>query len=102
MPFLHSGYVVNLFFLDRHIPDGDLDGRFLVSFAGKYLRCDYCVPSMCGDSEGVTASSDHQLLKIYVPRSEPDLYGPAFIEVGFELLFHIVVFNFFVPPLISY
>ncbi|KAG5554897.1 hypothetical protein RHGRI_012454 [Rhododendron griersonianum] len=58
--------------------------RFLVSFSGKYLRCDYCVPSMCGDSEGVTASSDHQLLKIYVPRSEPDLYGPAFIEVENE------------------
>ncbi|KAI8561527.1 hypothetical protein RHMOL_Rhmol04G0347100 [Rhododendron molle] len=58
--------------------------RFLVSFAGKYLRCDYCVPSMCGDSEGVTASSDHQLLKIYVPHSEPDLYGPAFIEVENE------------------
>ncbi|CAL5415847.1 unnamed protein product [Camellia sinensis] len=54
--------------------------RFLVSFAGKYLAYDYCVPPLCGDTEGVTASFNHQLLKIYIPHTEPDLFGPAFIE----------------------
>ncbi|KAI8013984.1 Squamosa promoter-binding-like protein 7 [Camellia lanceoleosa] len=51
--------------------------RFLVSFAGKYLAYDYCVPPLCGDTEGVTASFNHQLLKIYIPHTEPDLFGPA-------------------------
>ncbi|KAL7178044.1 hypothetical protein ACSBR2_031244 [Camellia fascicularis] len=55
--------------------------RFLVSFAGKYLAYDCCVPPLCGDTEGVTASFNHQLLKIYIPHTEPDLFGPAFIEV---------------------
>lgn len=61
--------------------------RFLISFAGKYLAYDYCFPSLCGesgDTEGVPASFDHQLLKICVPHTEPDLFGPAFIEVENE------------------
>uniref|UniRef100_A0AB39A6L8 Squamosa promoter-binding protein n=1 Tax=Actinidia deliciosa TaxID=3627 RepID=A0AB39A6L8_ACTDE len=58
--------------------------RFLISFAGKYLACDHCVPSLSGDTEGVTASFDHQLLKIHIPHTEPDLFGPAFIEVDNE------------------
>ncbi|GMP76814.1 hypothetical protein CsSME_00033330 [Camellia sinensis var. sinensis] len=58
--------------------------RFLVSFAGKYLAYDYCVPPLCGDTEGVTATFNHQLLKIYIPHTEPDLFGPAFIEVENE------------------
>ncbi|KAF5941694.1 hypothetical protein HYC85_019336 [Camellia sinensis] len=66
--------------------------RFLVSFAGKYLAYDYCVPPLCGDTEGVTANFNHQLLKIYIPHTEPDLFGPAFIEVGF---FFRIKYNFF-------
>ncbi|PSS33929.1 Squamosa promoter-binding-like protein [Actinidia chinensis var. chinensis] len=58
--------------------------RFLISFAGKYLACDHCVPSLSGDAEGVTTSFDHQLLKIDIPHTEPDLFGPAFIEVENE------------------
>ncbi|KAL6971378.1 Squamosa promoter-binding-like protein [Sarracenia purpurea var. burkii] len=58
--------------------------RFLVSFGGKYLPYDYSVAPPCGDTEGVTASFDHQLLKIYIPHTEPNLFGPAFIEVENE------------------
>lgn len=75
--------------------DWVLCGSFLISFAGKYLAYDYCFPSLCGesgDTEGVPASFDHQLLKICVPHTEPDLFGPAFIEVGFWLLFSVLVF----------
>ncbi|THG02978.1 hypothetical protein TEA_011470 [Camellia sinensis var. sinensis] len=84
MSILHSGYAYILPELFNVFLDWDLDGRFLVSFAGKYLAYDYCVPPLCGDTEGVTASFNHQLLKIYIPHTEPDLFGPAFIEVENE------------------
>ncbi|GLT72493.1 hypothetical protein SLA2020_444240 [Shorea laevis] len=59
--------------------------RFLVSFAGKYLVHDYCVASLHCQTEGDTASScNHQMYKIYVPQTEPALFGPAFIEVENE------------------
>nr|QFR98472.1 SPL20 [Betula platyphylla] len=59
--------------------------RFLVSFAGNYLAHDYCVASLHGQTEGDTASScNHQMYKIYVPQTEPALFGPAFIEVENE------------------
>ncbi|KAM4126689.1 hypothetical protein ACJW30_02G033600 [Castanea mollissima] len=59
--------------------------RFLVSFAGKYLAHDYCVASKHGQTEGDTASSfNHQLYKICIPQTEPDLCGPAFVEVENE------------------
>ncbi|XP_052190238.1 squamosa promoter-binding-like protein 7 isoform X2 [Diospyros lotus] len=58
--------------------------RFLVSFAGKYMAYDYCVPTLSGDTERVTANFNHQLLKIHIPHTEPDLFGPAFIEVENE------------------
>ncbi|XP_028074501.1 squamosa promoter-binding-like protein 7 isoform X2 [Camellia sinensis] len=47
---------------------------FLVSFAGKCLAYDYCVPPLYGDTEGVTASFNHQLLRIYIPHTEPDFF----------------------------
>ncbi|PIN06660.1 hypothetical protein CDL12_20788 [Handroanthus impetiginosus] len=52
--------------------------RFLVSFAGRYLAYNICVSSTC---EKEDANTDHQLLKIYVPQIDVDLFGPAFIEV---------------------
>ncbi|XVF38595.1 hypothetical protein REPUB_Repub20aG0115800 [Reevesia pubescens] len=55
--------------------------RFLVSFAGRYLPYDYCVASSHVQSKEDSPSCDHQLYKIYVPQTEPDLFGPAFIEV---------------------
>ncbi|XP_041000956.1 squamosa promoter-binding-like protein 7 [Juglans microcarpa x Juglans regia] len=59
--------------------------RFLVSFAGKYLALDYCVSSLHGQTEGDTASScNHQLFKIFIPWTEKDLFGPAFVEVENE------------------
>ncbi|KAI3469465.1 hypothetical protein Pfo_026128 [Paulownia fortunei] len=54
--------------------------RFLVSFAGRYLAYNICVSSLCcmkGDSK----SFDHQLVKISVPQTDMNLFGPAFIEV---------------------
>lgn len=63
-------------------PYGDGDGcRFLISFAGKYLPYDCCVASSHGQSEGNPLAFDHQLYKICVPNTEPDHFGPAFIEV---------------------
>lgn len=55
--------------------------RFLISFAGKYLPYYCCVASSHGQSEGNPLAFDHQLYKIYVPHTEPDCFGPAFIEV---------------------
>ncbi|XWS53700.1 hypothetical protein CRYUN_Cryun10bG0022800 [Craigia yunnanensis] len=55
--------------------------RFLVSFAGKYLQYDNCVASTHVQSEEDSPSCDHRLYKIYVPQTEPDLFGPVFIEV---------------------
>ncbi|XP_052208013.1 squamosa promoter-binding-like protein 7 isoform X1 [Diospyros lotus] len=58
--------------------------RFLVSFAGKYLEYDYSVLPLYGEMEGVTASLNHQLLKICIPHTETNLFGPAFVEVENE------------------
>ncbi|KAG2727300.1 hypothetical protein I3760_01G151200 [Carya illinoinensis] len=59
--------------------------RFLVSFAGKYLTDDYCVAPLHGQTQGDSASScNHQLYKIHVPQTEPDFFGPAFVEVENE------------------
>ncbi|XP_010323003.1 squamosa promoter-binding-like protein 7 isoform X2 [Solanum lycopersicum] len=58
--------------------------RFLVSFGGRYLGNDInVVPSDC-KYEGDSSSTEHQLLKIHVPRTEADLFGPAFVEVENE------------------
>ncbi|KAL3380351.1 hypothetical protein AABB24_000806 [Solanum stoloniferum] len=58
--------------------------RFLVSFGGRYLGNDInVVPSDC-KIEGDSSSMEHQLLKIHVPRTEADLFGPAFVEVENE------------------
>lgn len=56
-------------------------GRFLISFMGRYLSHDFYVSSSCGKTEGASGFIDHQLLKISVPRTEPDFFGPAFVEV---------------------
>lgn len=57
-------------------------GRLLVSFSGKYLKYDYCVASPHNwTGDGISCAFDSQLYKIYVPYTEPNLFGPAFIEV---------------------
>ncbi|XP_022721858.1 squamosa promoter-binding-like protein 7 [Durio zibethinus] len=55
--------------------------RFLVSFAGKYLPYDYCVATTHVQSKEDSPSCGHRLYKIYVPQTDPNLFGPAFIEV---------------------
>ncbi|XP_065863505.1 squamosa promoter-binding-like protein 7 [Euphorbia lathyris] len=57
--------------------------RLLVSFSGKYLAYDYCVALPHGRTEGCS-DPDHQLCKISIPHVEPNLFGPAFIEVENE------------------
>lgn len=59
--------------------------RFLVSFAGKYLANKYYVSFPEYKTEGDPACSfEHQLYNIYVPHTEPDLFGPAFVEIENE------------------
>ncbi|KAK7245729.1 hypothetical protein RIF29_40578 [Crotalaria pallida] len=59
--------------------------RLLVSFSGKYLKYEYCVPcphNRTGDN--VSCAFGNQLYKIHVPHTEESLFGPAFIEVENE------------------
>lgn len=68
-------------------------GRFLVSFSEKYLANDFRVSSCC-KIEGDSSSLDHQLLKVNVPQTNADLFGPAFIEVrnkGGIIIYSILV-----------
>lgn len=59
--------------------------RLLVSFSGKYLKCEYCVPSPHNwTEENISCAFDNQLYKIYVPHTEKSFLGPAFIEVENE------------------
>ncbi|CAJ2658553.1 unnamed protein product [Trifolium pratense] len=59
--------------------------RLLVSFYGKYLKYEYCVPSPHNWAEDNTSCAfDNQLYKICVPHIEENLMGPAFIEVDNE------------------
>ncbi|GLT42027.1 hypothetical protein SLA2020_160510 [Shorea laevis] len=58
--------------------------RFLISFAGKYLAYDYCVASSHVRTGGESLMCEHQLYKIHIPHTEPDLKGPAFVEVENE------------------
>ncbi|KAI6683921.1 hypothetical protein NL676_029834 [Syzygium grande] len=56
--------------------------RFLISFAGKYLACDYgATSSYPGSERGIDCTSGHQLYNIRIPCTELDQCGPAFIEV---------------------
>lgn len=58
--------------------------RFLVSFAGKYLTHDVCGPASCDKAEDSPSAFDHQLLRICVPHTEHNSFGPGFIEVENE------------------
>ncbi|CAI9776841.1 unnamed protein product [Fraxinus pennsylvanica] len=55
--------------------------RFLVSFSGRYLAYNICVSSVGRKKEGDNNSADHELLKIYVPPTDLNVFGPAFVEV---------------------
>ncbi|GLT59668.1 hypothetical protein SLA2020_324760 [Shorea laevis] len=58
--------------------------RFLISFAGRYLAYDNCVASSHVLTRGESHMCEHQLYKIHIPHTEPDLIGPAFVEVENE------------------
>lgn len=46
------------------------------------------VSPSCNQSETSTTNLDHQLLKISIPHTELDVFGPGFIEVSFRLYFY--------------
>uniref|UniRef100_A0A2P2LXG1 Squamosa promoter-binding-like protein 7 isoform X2 n=1 Tax=Rhizophora mucronata TaxID=61149 RepID=A0A2P2LXG1_RHIMU len=81
--FVHAWRLETLHSDDVKCNEDLNDGRFLVSFGGKYLTCDYCVALPFAQVEG-GSSLDHQLYKIHIRHSEPNLVGPAFIEVENE------------------
>ncbi|KAI0489439.1 hypothetical protein KFK09_029282 [Dendrobium nobile] len=65
--------------------------RFLVSFGGKYLLCSaYRVISnqkvRCYGVNSVVSSSDcgHEMFRINIKQTTPEVFGPAFIEVENE------------------
>ncbi|KAK9139495.1 hypothetical protein Scep_009176 [Stephania cephalantha] len=65
--------------------------RLLVSFCGRYLAYDHCLAISHGKAEfcpttkeDAERSSDHQLYKVYIPKTEQNLFGPAFVEVENE------------------
>ncbi|KAF9605281.1 hypothetical protein IFM89_015897 [Coptis chinensis] len=65
--------------------------RFLVSFAGTYLAYDDCLVtpyertgSCYGTKEDSSKLFEHQTCKIYIRSTDPNLFGPAFIEVENE------------------
>ncbi|XP_059311947.1 squamosa promoter-binding-like protein 7 [Lycium ferocissimum] len=58
--------------------------RFLLSFGGRYLGNDISVARSGCKIECDSSSMEHQFLKIHVPRTEADLFGPAFVEVENE------------------
>ena len=61
----------------------DYHGRLLVSFSGRYLKSEYCVTTPHSwTGENISCAFENQLYKIYIPHTEPNLLGPAFIEVG--------------------
>ncbi|RZC55305.1 hypothetical protein C5167_014166 [Papaver somniferum] len=64
--------------------------RFLISFGGKYLPCTYCFAisngktASCHGNEVKKPCSDHQIYKIRIPKTDAEVFGPAFIEVENE------------------
>ncbi|KAI4345510.1 hypothetical protein L6164_012625 [Bauhinia variegata] len=59
--------------------------RLLVSFSGKYLKSEYCVASPHNSSgDNISCAFEHQLYKISIPQTVPNLFGPAYIEVENE------------------
>ncbi|PWA45006.1 SBP-like protein [Artemisia annua] len=58
--------------------------RFLVSFAGKYMKNEVRVSPLHTQSEASITNFNHQFLSICVPYTELDVFGPGFIEVENE------------------
>ncbi|KAI3913918.1 hypothetical protein MKW92_029174 [Papaver armeniacum] len=64
--------------------------RFLISFGGKYLPCTYCFAishgktASCHGNEVKKPCCDHQIYKIRIPKTDVEVFGPAFIEVENE------------------
>lgn len=63
-------------------------GRFLVSFAGKYLKYDSFHVISTGKSRYLDANkavcinnSEHEMFRIKVTHLDSEVFGPAFIEV---------------------
>nr|ABD96886.1 hypothetical protein [Tarenaya spinosa] len=59
-------------------------GKFLVSFSGKYLPYNYSVISSPNQDGKSSRCCCNKLYKINVVNSDPNLFGPAFVEVENE------------------
>lgn len=53
----------------------------------------YSVASLHGEAESNSSSFDHQLYKIRIHQTEPNLFGPAFIEVYASDMFSVFIFS---------
>lgn len=59
-----------------------------MSFGGKYLPCESSfLSSDYRSGEGNNCEIEYQFYKINIPQTCPDLFGPAFIEVGIWIFF---------------
>ncbi|XP_047315979.1 squamosa promoter-binding-like protein 7 isoform X2 [Impatiens glandulifera] len=57
--------------------------RFNVSFAGKYMAHKYWFTPLYTCTQG-HSDFDHQFVRIHIPHTQPNSFGPAFIEVENE------------------
>lgn len=62
-------------------------GRSLLSFDGDYLKHDcYRLKSLdtfnCIDNGDLIVDSQHEIFRINITQSRPDIHGPAFVEVS--------------------
>ncbi|KAK8951420.1 Squamosa promoter-binding-like protein 9 [Platanthera zijinensis] len=87
--YFEAGKVVEFIACGSNLDQPKL--RFLVSFAGKYLVCDaFRVIThqkvRCDGGNSVASSNNrgHEMFRINVKHTNPDVFGPAFIEVENE------------------
>jgi hypothetical protein len=78
--------------------------RSLLSFGGDYLKHDcYRLPShdtFDGFENGdFIPDSQHEIFRIHITQSRPDIYGPAFVEVSivfignFDQFYHLTFWS---------
>lgn len=79
------------------------DCRFLISFSGKYLACESSLLSPeFRSGEGNDHEFEYQFYKIHISQTQPDLFGPAFIEVGIWMNFLALFFFVKIILLVSF
>jgi len=84
-----AGYPIEIVACGRNLLQSKY--RFLISFHGNYLHYGTCEAIPLGNpgssfrsKENIFHSSNHESFKIFIPSTDPRLFGPAFIEVENE------------------